>query len=89
MPLTKEKKQELVKKYGKDEKDTGDVRTQVALLTERIKLISEHLKQAPKDHHSRRGLLKLVGQRKRLLRYLQRKDLQEYRSLIQKLGIRR
>ena len=89
MPLTKEEKVEIFKKYGKNEQDTGNTPSQVALLTKRITEISEHCKTHPKDHHSRRGLLKLVGQRRRLLQYLQRKDLEEYRSLISKLGIRR
>ena len=89
MPLEKEKKSEIVTKFGKNEKDTGNTKVQIALLTERIAQISAHLKQAPKDHHSRRGLLKLVGQRRRLLNYLMRKDLEAYRALIKKLGIRR
>jgi small subunit ribosomal protein S15 len=89
MPLTKEHKVEIFKEFGKDEQDTGNTKSQIALLTRRITEISEHCKVHPKDHHSRRGLLKLVGERRRLLRYLQRKNLQEYRSLIEKLGIRR
>lgn len=89
MPLTKEDKVEIFKEFGKDEQDTGNTKSQIALLTRRITEISEHCKVHPKDHHSRRGLLKLVGERRRLLRYLQRKNLQEYRSLIEKLGIRR
>jgi len=89
MPLAKEKKVEIFKEYGKNEQDTGNTASQVALLTRRITEISEHCKTHPKDHHSRRGLLKLVGQRRRLLQYLQRKNLEEYRSLISKLGIRR
>ncbi|HDQ00514.1 MAG TPA: 30S ribosomal protein S15 [bacterium] len=89
MPLTQERKQEIIREYGDNEMDTGNTKTQVALLTERIKTLSDHLKQAPKDHHSRRGLMKLVGQRKRLLRYLASKDLQGYRTLIEKLAIRR
>lgn len=89
MPLTKEAKLEIFKKFGKNEKDTGNAKSQIAMLTKRITELSEHLKAQPKDHHSRRGLLKLVGQRKRLLQYLQRKDIGEYRSLIEKLGIRR
>ncbi len=89
MPITKEEKVEIFKKHGKNDADTGDIKAQIALLTERIKTLSEHLKQAPKDHHSRRGLLKMVGKRKRLLLYLQRKNLEEYRSLIKELGIRR
>lgn len=89
MPLTKEKKIEIFKEFGKDEKDTGNSKSQVALLTKRISELSEHCKTHPKDHHSRRGLLKLVGQRRRLLKFLQRESLSEYRSLIEKLGIRR
>jgi len=89
MPLTKEQKLEIFTKYGKNPQDTGNTKSQVALLTERIKELSAHCKTHPKDHHSRRGLLKLVGQRRRLLKYLQRKDLEEYRALIKQLGIRR
>lgn len=89
MPLTKEKKTEIISNFGENEKDTGNTRVQIALLTERISQISSHLKQAPKDHHSRRGLLKLVGQRRRLLNYLMKKDLEGYRKLIKELGIRR
>ena len=89
MPLTKEEKVEVFKEFGANEKDTGSTNSQIAMLTKRIKQLSDHCKQEPKDHHSRRGLLKLVGQRRRLLRYLQGKDLDEYRSLIAKLGIRR
>jgi len=89
MPLTKEKKLEIFKEFGESEKDTGNTKSQIALLTERITELSNHLKQAPKDHHSRRGLMKLVGQRRRFLRYLQNKDVNEYRALIEKLGIRR
>ena len=87
--ITKEKKLELIKKYGKDDKDTGDTAVQIAMLTERINELTEHFKIHKKDHHSRRGLLKLVGQRRRLLDYLIRKDLQQYRDLIKELGIRR
>lgn len=89
MTLTKEAKLEIFKKFGKNEKDTGNTKSQIALLTQRIVHLSEHLKNQPKDHHSRRGLLKLVGQRKRLLQYLQRQNIDEYRSLIEELGIRR
>lgn len=89
MPLTKETKVEIFKEFGKNENDTGNTKSQIALLTKRIAELSEHLKAQPKDHHSRRGLLKLVGQRRRLLQYLQREDIKEYRSLIEKLGIRR
>jgi len=89
MALTKEEKIDIFKEFGENEKDTGSTKSQIAMLTKRIKELSDHCKQEPKDHHSRRGLLKLVGQRRRLLRYLQRKDLNEYRALIEKLGIRR
>ena len=89
MPLAKEAKIDVFKEFGKNEKDTGSTQSQIALLTKRIKDLSDHCKQEPKDHHSRRGLLKLVGQRRRLLRYLQGKDLNEYRTLIEKIGIRR
>jgi small subunit ribosomal protein S15 len=89
MPLTKEAKVEIFKEFGKNENDTGNTKSQIALLTKRIAELSEHLKVQSKDHHSRRGLLKLVGQRRRLLQYLQKKDIAEYRSLIEKLGIRR
>jgi len=89
MPLTKEEKIDIFKEFGKNEKDTGSTQSQIAMLTKRIKELSDHCKQEPKDHHSRRGLLKLVGQRRRLLRYLQGKNLNEYRVLIEKLGIRR
>ncbi len=89
MPLTKEAKIEIFKAFGKGEKDTGNTKSQIALLTKRIAELSEHLKAQSKDHHSRRGLLKLVGQRRRLLQYLQQENIGEYRSLIEKLGIRR
>jgi small subunit ribosomal protein S15 len=89
MPLTKEKKSELVSKYGKTPEDTGSTEVQVALLTERINDLTEHLRQHGKDHHSRRGLLMLVGQRRRLLNYLQRSNLDRYRELVAELGLRR
>ena len=89
MPLTKEEKIDIFKEFGENEKDTGSTKSQIAMLTKRITELSAHFKQEPKDHHSRRGLLKLVGQRRRLLRYFQRRDLNEYRALIEKLGIRR
>jgi small subunit ribosomal protein S15 len=89
MTLTKEAKQEVVGTYGKSDADTGSPEVQVALLTQRITYLTEHLRTHKKDHHSRRGLLKLVGQRRRLLNYLQRKDLDRYRGLIQELGLRR
>jgi small subunit ribosomal protein S15 len=89
MTLTKERKQELVQRFGGDEADTGRTEVQVALLTERINQLTGHLRTHRKDHHSRRGLLMLVGQRRRLLNYLQRSDLERYRSLIRELGLRR
>ena len=89
MTLTLERKAELTKQFGKDEKDTGNTRVQVALLSERINQLTDHLRVHKKDHHSRRGLLMLVGQRRRLLNYLQRNDLQGYRELIRELGLRR
>lgn len=87
--LAKEKKAELVDKYGRDSTDTGSSEVQVALLTARINELTEHLREHSKDHHSRRGLLMLVGQRRRLLRYLERTDLDRYRSLVSELGLRR
>ena len=89
MSLTVERKREIVERFGKDERDTGSTEVQVALLTERINDLTEHLREHKKDHHSRRGLLMLVGQRRRLLKYLQKKDLDRYRALIQELGLRR
>lgn len=89
MSLTQEKKQELVQRYGRSENDTGSVEVQVALLTERINELTEHLRGHRKDHHSRRGLLMLVGQRRRLLRYLQNSDLDRYRQVVADLGLRR
>ncbi len=87
--ISKERKAEIVKTYGKNEQDTGSTEVQVALLTERINELTEHLKINKKDHHSRRGLLKMVGQRRNLLAYLQKKDLEGYRALIEKLGLRK
>ncbi len=82
-------KQKIIKEYGKSEKDTGSTEVQVALMSERIDHLTEHLKDHKKDHHTRRGLLMLVGKRKRLLEYLQNQDIDRYRKLIVKLGIRR
>tara|TARA_Y100001936_G_scaffold235974_1_gene264732 strand:- start:341 stop:598 length:258 start_codon:yes stop_codon:yes gene_type:complete len=82
-------KEEIIKEYGKSEKDTGSTEVQVALMSERIDHLTEHLKNHNKDHHTRRGLLMLVGKRKRLLQYLQDQDVTKYRELIDKLGIRR
>jgi small subunit ribosomal protein S15 len=88
MGLTQEKKRELVGKYGRSENDTGSTEVQVALLTERINELTQHLQGHSKDHHSRRGLLMLVGKRRRLLQYLERSDLERYRSLVAELGLR-
>ena len=82
-------KEKIIKEYGKSEKDTGSTEVQVALLTQRINDLTDHLKAHKKDHHTRRGLLMLVGKRKRLLQYLQNQDVQRYRELIDKLGLRR
>jgi small subunit ribosomal protein S15 len=89
MTLTQERKAELTKQFGKDERDTGNTRVQIALLTDRINQLTSHLRTHGKDHHSRRGLLMLVGRRRRLLNYMQRNDLQGYRELIKELGLRR
>jgi small subunit ribosomal protein S15 len=89
MPLTKEKKAELIGRFGSSDTDTGSASVQVALLTERINELTEHLREHVKDHHSRRGLLMLVGKRRRLLRYLERSDIDQYRSLVGELGLRR
>jgi small subunit ribosomal protein S15 len=87
--ISKEKKQELIQKYGRKEGDTGSPEVQVAILTERIAELTAHLQANPKDHHSRRGLLKMVGQRRGLLEYLKSKDIEKYRQLIADLGIRK
>ena len=87
--MTKERKQEIIETYRRDEKDTGSSEVQIALLTERIKELTEHLKVHPKDNHSRRGLLKMVGKRRNLLNYLSRTDLNRYREIAQKLSIRK
>ena len=89
MTLTKEAKLDIVGKHGRHGTDTGSPEVQVALLTSRINELTEHFKTHTKDHHSRRGLLKLVGQRRRLLDYLKGKDLDRYRSTIERLGIRK
>jgi small subunit ribosomal protein S15 len=86
--LTKEQKTELIGKYGRSGTDTGSAEVQVAMLTERINELTEHLRGHKKDHHSRRGLLKLVGKRRRLLKYLERNDLEAYRSLVSELKLR-
>jgi len=88
MAVTKERKAELIKTYGKNEKDSGSAAVQVALLTERIRELTEHMKSHKKDFHTRRGLLMLVGQRRRLLGYIKNNDINDYRELIAKLGIR-
>ena len=87
--MTREEKQAIIEKYATHEGDTGSPEVQVAVLTARIKELTEHLKANPKDHHSRRGMLKLVGQRRGLLEYLKRKDIERYRSLIERLGLRK
>jgi small subunit ribosomal protein S15 len=89
MGLTKETKLGIVQQHGSTEADTGSTKVQVALLTQRINDLTEHLRAHPKDHYSRRGLLKLVGRRRRFLNYLQRNDLEGYRALIKELGLRR
>jgi small subunit ribosomal protein S15 len=89
MSLTKEKKQELIGKYGRADGDTGSAEVQVALLTERINHLTEHLRSHSKDHHSRRGLLMMVGKRRRLLRYLESADVERYRQVVAELGLRR
>lgn len=89
MPLDSDQKAELIAQYGKNENDTGSPEVQVALITYRVRELTEHLKVHKHDHHSRRGLKKLVGQRRRLLRYLQNRDVSRYRALIEKLGLRR
>jgi small subunit ribosomal protein S15 len=89
MTITTERKQEIAAKFGSGERDTGNTKVQVALLTERINHLTEHLREQSKDHNSRRGLLMLVGRRRRFLDYLQRKDLEGYRALIKELGLRK
>jgi small subunit ribosomal protein S15 len=89
MTLTKEKKAELIDRFGRANGDTGSAEVQIALLTERINELTEHLREHRKDHHSRRGLLMLVGRRRRLLRYLERADLERYRGVVAELGLRR
>ena len=87
--MTTERKAEIIKEYGRTPNDTGSPEVQDALLTERINVLTEHLKENKKDHHSRRGLLKMVGKRRGLLDYLKKNDLEGYRALIAKLGIRK
>ena len=87
--ISKEKKQEIMKEYARTEGDTGSPEVQVAVLTARIQELQEHFNKHPKDHHSRRGLLKMVGKRRNLLAYLKSKDVERYRALIEKLGLRK
>lgn len=89
MPQTTEKKSEIIEEYKLHDHDTGSPEVQVALLTDRIAELTEHFKTHGKDHHSRRGLLKLVGRRRRLLDYMKRKDVERYREVIQRLGLRK
>jgi small subunit ribosomal protein S15 len=88
MALSKDQKDQVIAKHKKHDNDSGSPEVQIALLTERINTLSGHFKEHAKDHHSRRGLLKMVGQRKRLLNYLKKKDLEGYRALIKELGLR-
>ena len=89
MPLTKQAKEELVKTFGANDKDTGKTEVQVALITKRVEELTEHFKRHPKDNNSRRGLLKLVGQRRRLLAYLRKSNLTSYRGIIERLNLRK
>ncbi|MDX6699235.1 MAG: small subunit ribosomal protein [Solirubrobacteraceae bacterium] len=89
MSVTAERKQELVAQFGKGDGDTGTPEVQIALMTERINDLTEHLRTHTKDHHSRRGLLMLVGRRRRLLQYLQRSEVERYRTIVSELGLRR
>lgn len=89
MALTQERKNEIIEQFKTHENDTGSPEVQIAILTEKINLLNEHLKTHKKDHHSRRGLMKMVGKRRNLLAYLRNKDVQRYRELINKLGLRR
>ena len=87
--MTKERKQEIIKNFGREEKDTGSSEVQIALLTERINELTEHLKVHKKDNHSRRGLLQMVGKRRNLLNYLSKNDLPKYREIVEKLNLRK
>ena len=87
--ITKEQKEQIIRDYGRTEGDTGSPEVQIAILTARINDLTDHFKANPKDHHSRRGLLKMVGQRRGLLAYLRKKDIERYPALIQKLGLRK
>ena len=86
--ITKEQKAELIKQYGKNEHDSGSAEVQVAIMTHRIKHLTEHLKEHKKDNHTRRGLMQLIGKRRRLLKYIKDRDIENYRNLIKSLGIR-
>lgn len=88
LSITKERTAELVAEYGKDANDTGNVEVQVAILTERIRNLTEHLKVHKKDNHTRRGLMKLIGKRRGLLKYIKSRDINQYRDLVKRLGIR-
>jgi len=88
MPLSKDVKSSIIGEYARGESDTGSAEVQIALLTQRIRDLTEHLKTHKKDHHTRRGLLKLVGQRRRMLNYLKKADIERYRAVIASLGIR-
>ena len=87
--ISKERKEQIIADYGRTEGDTGSPEVQIAILTARINDLTEHFKANPKDHHSRRGLLKMVGQRRGLLAYLKKMDIERYRSLIERLGLRK
>jgi len=89
MPLTKERKKEIMEQFKTHENDTGSPEVQVAILTEQINDLSRHLQEHKKDHHSRRGLYKMIGKRRGLLNYLEKKDVERYRNLIERLGLRR
>lgn len=89
MALPAEEKQAIIEKYRLHEQDTGSPEVQIAILTERINSLTEHLKEHKKDHHSRRGLLKMVGQRRNLLNYLREKDIERYRAIVERLGLRK
>jgi small subunit ribosomal protein S15 len=89
MSLTKDNKQDVIKEFGRTNEDTGSAEVQIALLTRRIEDLTGHFKTNPKDHNSRRGLLKMVGQRRKLLNYLKRKDIQKYREILEKLSLRK
>ena len=88
LSITKERTAELIAEYGKDANDSGNVEVQVAILTERIRNPTEHLKVHKKDNHTRRGLMKLIGKRRGLLKYIKKRDIEQYRSLVKRLGIR-